>query len=287
MVEVLGVHGIWQGAETQESLTAQWSRALQVGLRAVHPGMKPPTVVVPHLSPLLLGPSGRLGPGDDLDDLTTLTDGEIRFIESGLADLVAGLDEDEVDQLAASGATLGLQAFPTRRGLRLLAAADGRWRGGGRLALRMLREVGAYLTFPAAREQVARRLRVNVGVGTRVVIAHSLGSVMAYDVLAGGGLVGVSVLVTCGSPLGWPTVRVGLAAVKGLAGPAQLPALPDMVWTNVHDARDAVTGGLGLNPVWGQVRDRQVNNPLDDSHGARGYLRQWDLVAAVVEGQVL
>ncbi|GGS86748.1 hypothetical protein GCM10010270_68630 [Streptomyces violaceus] len=43
--------------------------------------------------------------------------------------------------------------------------------------------------------------------GARMVVAHSLGSVVVYDMLSRGEAPYVTMLVTCGSPLGWPPAR--------------------------------------------------------------------------------
>jgi hypothetical protein len=279
---IVGVHGIFQGRKTSEVLGQEWSRTLTVGLRQVVPGASSPQIVVPHLSPLLTAPRITLCPGDDLDDLDTLSAEETEFIESGLDDLLADLSEGEIDRLAEAAQTLaGLPAFPTRHGLRALAAVDGRWRGGGGAALRVLREVHAYLLRPEVGAQVRRRVRAAAHADTSLLLAHSLGSVVAYDLLRRGELPQVTALVTCGSPLAWPTIRRHLAD-SGTAG-ADVP-LPQIKWTNVHDVRDAVTAGRPLGQVWPQVTDHQVTNPVTDAHGAAGYLRQEPLVRAVLAG---
>ena len=71
MVEVVGVHGILQGRRNAQALTADWSRAVQLGLRAADLDVPVPALQVPHLSPLLKVPTDLLGPDDD-DDLTAL-----------------------------------------------------------------------------------------------------------------------------------------------------------------------------------------------------------------------
>ena len=46
-----------------------------------------------------------------------------------------------------------------------------------------LKQVTAFLTDPAVKQDVLARVREQVGVDTRVVIGHSLGSVVAYEYL--------------------------------------------------------------------------------------------------------
>lgn len=280
VVEIVGVHGILQGRKNTQSLTSEWSRAVRHGLRAASLDVAPLSLRVPHLSPLLRVPTDLLGPGDE-DDLTTLSADEAAFVESGLADLLEGLDGDEVDQLAAEATTLaGLPAFPTRHGLRLLTAVDGRWRGGARPVLAVLREVYAYLHAPSCGQNVRRRVRTTATAHTRLLLAHSLGSVVAYDLLRRGELPQITTLVTFGSPLAWPTVRTALDA----SCEAELTAPLAVSWTNLHDERDAVTAGRRLSPLWPQVTDLPVQNPRLDAHGAAGYLQQPGMAATIVSG---
>ena len=70
-----------------------------------------------------------------------------------------------------------------------------------------LKQVRRYLTDPGLRDQVRDRVLRLIDADTRVVVGHSLGSVVAYEALceyrarAGGN---GPALVTLGSPLGIP-----------------------------------------------------------------------------------
>jgi len=279
-VGIVGVHGIFQARKNATSLAAEWSRAIRRGL--IDAAFDVPALIlqVPHLSPLLRVPTNLLGADDD-EALASLTDDERVFIESSLEDALADLDRSDVERLAEEAATLaGLPAFPTRRGLTLLAAVDGRWRGGARLVLALLREVFAYLHAPTCGWQVRRRVRLTATSQTRMLLAHSLGSVIAFDLLRRGELPQVTTLVTFGSPLGWPTVRTALANCAESASPSEL-----VTWTNIYDHRDAVTAGRRLAGFWPQVTDVEVSNPVTDAHGAQGYLRQ-PIMAALIAGDL-
>lgn len=285
MVEVIGVHGIAQAGKTAGLLGEQWTTALREGFRRSGTRTPAPELVVPHLSPLLNPKHAALGPGADLCDMESMTEGEIAFIESGLADVLADLDLEQIDRLAAQGLTLaGFPAFPTRRGMRLIAAVDGRWRGGGELVLSALREVYAYLHILEVGSRVRNRVVSASGADTRLLLAHSLGSVVAFDLLNRGELPQVTSLVTFGTPLAWPTIRRSLTEQSPEAATRVTKGVPWVAWANVHDLRDAVTAGMNLRPIWSQVIDRPVENPRLDAHGADGYLRQSSLADAVITG---
>ena len=117
-----------------------------------------------------------------------------------------------------------------------------------------------------------------------VLVAHSLGTVVALDALTHlPDSAECRAFVTLGSPL-------GLAGFLEPLG-EQLDRFPHAVvdtWLNVYDADDPVTGGTGLEAVLGKddghtlVVDHQVENGgINDRHGLGRYLEQ------VVVGQHL
>ncbi len=71
-----------------------------------------------------------------------------------------------------------------------------------RVMLFDLQQVRQYMTDPAVRRAVQDRVAAQVGEDTRVVVGHSLGSVVAYESLCAHPEWPVGALVTLGSPLG-------------------------------------------------------------------------------------
>ena len=65
-----------------------------------------------------------------------------------------------------------------------------------------LRQTTKYMTDPALREQIQNRVRPLVGPETKVIIGHSLGSVVAYDLAVNHSAARIPLLMTIGSPLG-------------------------------------------------------------------------------------
>src|SRR6185437_14528951 len=69
-----------------------------------------------------------------------------------------------------------------------------------------LKQVTAFLAKPDVKERVLQRVADEVTPDTRVVIGHSLGSVVVYEYMARYSPPQVELLVTLGSPLGIPNL---------------------------------------------------------------------------------
>lgn len=102
------------------------------------------------------------------------------------------------------------------------------------------------------------------------MITHSLGTVIAYDVLCEPHFAGrtVPLLVTLGSPLGYTEIQ------DVVTKPLQLPA-PVQLWANFADPLDAVALDTSLADEFQgapRIIDARVNNPSPNNHAACGYL---------------
>jgi subtilisin family serine protease len=142
-----------------------------------------------------------------------------------------------------------------------------------------LRDVNDYFFVPERREAMRRSVleRIEAGGGPFVVIGHSQGSMVAYDVLQSlPADVDVPLFVTIGSPLGITEVQ---DQIKRLTGQQRL-AVPACVreWVNVADPLDPVALDKDLsNDFTPSSRIRNVRHGNPDSprnpHSGTGYLR--------------
>ncbi|MET8028621.1 hypothetical protein [Streptomyces avermitilis] len=210
MTEVLGVHGVWnfRSGESPElaakNLAGIWQTGISRGLAraAADPGNLSTQrasgrtelpVTVAYYADLLRKP-GRQSAGSSLDDLD---DFEAQIARDWFEAL--GLP----DGVAAGRATMPLrQAAAWLAGTRFLGKAATEWFVAG-----LFREVAAYLRDPAGPARIAARERVIEALVTsraRVVVAHSLGSVVAYEALWQRTDLEVDLLITLGSPLALP-----------------------------------------------------------------------------------
>jgi len=149
-----------------------------------------------------------------------------------------------------------------------------------RIVRAFLRDVNDYFYVPerraAMKESVMERMRV--GGAPFVVIGHSQGSMVAYDVLCDldPAVYPVELFVTIGSPLGVTEVQ---DEVRKLTGQRTL-RVPRCVkrWINVADPIDPVALDITLADDFTgspRIRDFGVNNPdaPRHPHSGSGYLR--------------
>lgn len=126
-----------------------------------------------------------------------------------------------------------------------------------------------------------------------ILIAHSMGSIIAYDVLNQlKSEVGIDTFVTVGCPLGIPIIRSKLAKEHGFEnGSKARLKTPENVrqqWINLADLRDKIAlyhklgEAFSPNPNGIQVIDKDVINDYQvngdkNPHKAYGYLRTQEL----------
>jgi hypothetical protein len=127
-----------------------------------------------------------------------------------------------------------------------------------------LKQVHAYFTRAEIREQVQQRFCEAVGEDTAVVVAHSLGSVVAYEALCAHPEWNIHTLVTVGSPLGirniifdrlHPSPQTVEGTLRGVwPGPVR-------TWTNIADRMDFVALEKQLKSMFDdQITDIEITN---------------------------
>jgi pimeloyl-ACP methyl ester carboxylesterase len=136
----------------------------------------------------------------------------------------------------------------------------------------------------ALREGVLDRVReiLALAPSPRVLIGHSLGSVVALEALGTCEDHGIDTPVTLGSPLGVRTIQ---------DGPSQATAQwrrfsPTGVrrWVNVYDPPDPVACAGALAATWRDVSDQAVSNGAD-AHGVERYLGKRQTGAAILSAR--
>ncbi|GIE34042.1 hypothetical protein Ait01nite_070870 [Actinoplanes italicus] len=164
-----------------------------------------------------------------------------------------------------------------RRARRALGWLAARSRLDEAVIATVFRDVAAYLDLPAVRERV---LGAVLGClpesGRMVLVGHSLGSVVAMDVISRlPSALNVEVLVTAGSPLGLDTVS------DRLLTPAPRPARPVGSWVNAWTPADAVAIGCPLSDDWPQAVDVVTANADGRAHDIAEYLSDARVAQAI------
>jgi hypothetical protein len=140
-------------------------------------------------------------------------------------------------------------------------------------------DVAAYLDRADVRDRVLAAVRSCLpDAGRMVLVSHSLGTVVAMDLLASlpPGLE-VETLVTAGSPLGMDAVSDSLRG-RGVGRPAVA------TWLNAWCPADAVAIGCPLADQWGSgIVEVVTDNAKDRAHDIAEYLGNGKVAQAVGE----
>ncbi|WP_189111939.1 alpha/beta fold hydrolase [Streptomyces camponoticapitis] len=155
------------------------------------------------------------------------------------------------------------------------------WRFGPGAALVFagaFREVRRYLRDPGLKAAVDAIVDAAVGGDTRVLVGHSLGSVVALEFVRRNPGCRLDLLVTLGSPLGARFVRA-LMPDPGY-GKEGLP-LGLGAWVNVRDPHDPVAFAGDLTRYWPRISDEKVDNQ-GDAHAVSRYLSKRQTGAALL-----
>jgi hypothetical protein len=266
MTAIIGIHGIGNyhylaeaGSvdSAAEAVSVRWTSALEQGLAAYgHPALPSPGVLVAYYSHLL-----RRGTPQGGDD--------VAFLDPDAQELLV----DWVDELAASGVAQGPRTARVRAAGEWLARhLDDRALA---VALTFVREMSTYLRLVARRQQVRDAVADTVRrERPRVVIAHSLGTVVAYETLWRHPDLAVDLLVTLGSPLAMPRVVFDRLEPPPSRGRGQRP--PGVgAWANLADIGDIVAiPREGLDPHFTGITYDNPAIVIDDNafHSVTRYL---------------
>jgi hypothetical protein len=269
MAQVVVVHGIGQQFEGGRLLCGQWERAVRDGLERA--GYLTPDAVSVACAFYgdLFGRGGKAG-----GQLPPYGPGDVagRFEEALLLAWWEQAALAEPDRVPGPEDPTKL-ATPQVVQRALNALSNSRFFAGvaQRALVFNLKQVHRYLEEPELRELVRQRVADQVTGDSRVLVGHSLGSVVAYEALCAHPDWPIRGLVTLGSPLGManliferldppPTDRMG--AWPGGVGS----------WVNVADQGDVVALVKQLASRFGhRVNDQVVANGAR-AHDASRYL---------------
>lgn len=285
MTRILLVHGRAQQGRDADAIRSEWMAVLRRGLGDLAPLLDGVAVDVPFYGDCLdqllreLGdtlPEDLLARGtvDGADENFLRFRAEVfeavRVAEDVSADQVAA----EMDDVADRGP---LNWFWVKAIIKALNRIEGL---DANMIERFTRDVWFYLTRSAIRREVNAIVGDQLSCGGRtIVIAHSLGSVVAYDLLREAEDLDIPLFLTVGSPLGIGAVR---KRVKPVVHPPSVGR-----WFNARDERDVVA----LYPLTGKhfgcdpqpVDHSGVRNRSDNAHHISGYLNDARTAAQVAE----
>ncbi|MFE3197846.1 hypothetical protein [Embleya sp. NPDC059237] len=294
---MVAVHGVGQQLLGEESLLVRWRPALLDGLRrAGHPGLSVGDLAVAFYGDIFRPEGDFLAVGEPRYGARDVEEGfetELLFAWWAKA---AAVDEHVVspdtDTLAPRSVQAALRALP-----------QGRYFTGVvlRALVSDLKQTTRYLLEPGIRAAARARVATAITADTRVVVAHSLGSVVAYEVLCSLSGHGVRALVTLGSPLGTAMIFDRLDPAPASKGPGRFrqvlgkvatdpeprgvwPGSRHLAWTNVADGGDVVALEKDLRPWFGEAVINAVVHNGSHAHEATAYLTDKFTGTAIARG---
>ncbi|MFF0051142.1 antibiotic ABC transporter ATP-binding protein [Streptomyces sp. NPDC005498] len=269
MAKIVVVHGVGQEFLGPAQMHRDLVPALQDGVRlAGGPLLEPSDVVCAFYGDLYFKEGTRstdLPPWDETDVQNGVEEELLMAWWEHAARVdpdVPSPDEAHTRGLIGFGASRLLRFEKVRAALDALAGSRFFSKVSDRSLIFALKQVRRYLTEQDLRLASRARLADEVRDDTRVLVAHSLGSVVAYEALCAHPEWPVTDLVTLGSPLGLQGVvfnRLQPTPTNGVG------AWPGRVqhWTNIADPSDIVAVVNRLSFRFGErVRDEQIENGI-------------------------
>lgn len=208
----------------------------------------------------LFRPDGAMGMQDPPFTAADVQTGPERDLVSVFYD--AAINQDPAlgmpdNALGAGGTTVQVMLARLARTPTLARVAQ-------RMFVGSLKQVTSFLTDSSIKQEVLARLHADISEDTRLLIGHSLGSIVAYEYLCLYQPSNVELLVTLGSPLGIPNVIFDKLTPSPIAGSGVWPGSM-AAWVNVSDPDDIVAlrkdlAALFPGPAGQKISDRCVHN---------------------------
>lgn len=283
MARVVMVHGIGQQHKGEHTLLTTWHPALLDGLTRtqIGPALAREDVAMGFYGDLFRPPGQRLAVGDPPYTHQDVTAGLETDLLMAWWNATAQIDDRVVPPTAT---TLARSPHSAQKALRALYGSAFFSRIGMRALIFDLKQVSLYLSVPDLRHAARKRVLERITPRTQVVVAHSLGSVVAYEALCSMPDHPIRSLVTLGSPLGMRLIFDRLDPTPAPTGAWPSGTHPAMVWTNVTDPGDPVSAVHDLTPRFGpRVCAAQVHNG-PHAHDATSYLTDEVTGTAIAEG---
>jgi pimeloyl-ACP methyl ester carboxylesterase len=252
------IHGRAQGTKTEQLLRDEWIPALLRGIELADIAPLPDDLDV--RMPFY---------GKELDKLVgTLPPGQVVSRGGGGAPNQVQADAEIALEMGSAVIPRGPQNWEWVRAVGRALAKHVPWISEFALD-QWLRDVDAYLTRVDVGRAVDDIVRPEILGSPAVVVGHSLGSIVAYNILTGAGnAADVPLFVTVGSPLGIPVVK------RYLPRPLGMPAGVKR-WFNGSDERDPVAlfARLDRDTFPADIENASdIHNARDDPHGIVSYL---------------
>jgi hypothetical protein len=274
-VRLVLVHGRSQQGLNPAELQTIWLETLRRGAaklnRALPNGLD---VAFPFYGNKLdeLAKESELPLTTDIQTKGTSTNNDFLAFQAEVADAIragAGVTDAQVnDEYGTNVTEKGPQNWAWVQAI--IRAVDKHGGGMSEYAIeRLMRDVYLYTTQPGVRNEIDRIVSAALDDTPCVVVGHSLGTVVAYNILRTDARLKVQAYVSVGSPL-------AIRAIRDKLKPIGFPKPAVTGWYNAYDPKDVVAlyplDGTNF-PVNPRVENYgRVLNGTDNRHGIVGYL---------------
>lgn len=289
MSRIVVVHGIVHELMEPSSWLSPVIPALHNGVSlAGGPGLCPDDVACAFYGDLFRRPGARAVtiPPYDATDVEPGAEAELLLAWWAEAAL---LDQNVVSPDAETRGAIGysvsrpLTVSSVQRALDALSHSRFFAGVSDRLLIFSLKQVRRYFDDDGLRDRITDRVAQAIAPDTKVVIGHSLGSVVAYEALCAHPEWEISAFITLGSPLGMRNVVFERLRPVPQNGQGIWPPCVT-TWTNLADSGDVVALVRELSMRFGSgVRDLRVSNG-SRMHDITAYLTAKETGRAVAEG---
>lgn len=285
-MKIVAIHGIANQFEGSETIRQAWLPALNSGLQEA--GFPPvdPSDFVPIFFGGIFRPKGTRGSDTSLSSedqewlqpmLLELTLEAVRLSEQN-----RGIDNPDHESPGIQSPDEGSRSRAPRSVQALLRQlSKSRFFKAlhpERFLLADLLQVRRFLHEPLIKETILKQVDEKVGPGTRVILGHSLGSVVGYEALCRNPGWQIDTFVSLGSPLGIRNLVFDALTPRPQDGRGVRPNVKR--WVNIADAGDIVALQKDLSACFDNVEDARVYNGWA-SHDVRRYLTAPETGAAI------
>lgn len=283
-MKLIMIHGRGQAGKTPTVLQKEWTDALGYGLLRANKALPAGTKIeFPFYGDKLEDLVQRLNTPLAIDGHARGTENDIDQELRGqiLEDLAAGLGITRADierEFAGAPREKGPANWEWVQAI--LRAVDRVPGLNSKTIDTFTRDVYVYVSYPGVRTAIDAIVAGAFSDEPCVVLAHSLGTIVAYNVLLARAAPPVRRFVTVGSPL-------GIRAIKShLETPLRSPTCVGN-WFNAYDDRDVVAlvaldaRAFDVTPPIENKRD--VLNFTDNRHGIEGYLADPIVAGKIVD----
>ncbi len=286
MPKIVGIHGIAQQYKSAHELQAEWLPSLRDGLTAAGRSDAADSVGDGDLRVSFFGnlfrPRAAMGA-----EFPPSTAADLRSVEE--IELLTELYDAAVSLEPTLGPPTGALG-PVRVGVQVMTERLLRSRTFAKLISERafvgnLKQVTQFLNVPQIKEKVLARVHEEIDDNVRILIGHSLGSIVAYEYLCRYQPPRIELLLTLGSPLGIPNVIFNRLTPTPREAGGTWPGAVNR-WVNVADPDDVVALRKKLAdlfpppPGLAPVADELVDNG-DKPHAIRPYLNAAETGAAL------